>query len=82
MCVDNSHTASMQWAAMAVVGPNGEASSRVTLACDGVMADHTIDLPNASPLWLAVHVEGVRPIPYMSPVSTAPSVHIDEMELM
>ena len=81
-CISKNSSASMNWAAMVVVGPNGEASSRVILACDGTMADAVIDLPSASPLWLAVHVEGVTRVPYMSPVPGPPSVFIDELELM
>jgi hypothetical protein len=81
-CVTGGRMAQMNWAAMAVVGPKGEASSLVKLTCDGVMADHVIDLPNASPLWFTVFVEGARPEPSMGRTMSAPSVLIDEMELM
>jgi hypothetical protein len=81
-CLNGNATASMLWAAMAVVGPNGEASPRVTLTCDGAMVDHVIDLPGVAPLWLAVHVEGVTRVPYMSPVPGPPNVLIDELELL
>jgi hypothetical protein len=77
-CVSDNRSASMEWAAMAVVGPNGESSYRIALSCNG-MVDRVLDLPKASPLWLAVHVEGVAPTPYYLPPGTAPSVFIDEL---
>jgi hypothetical protein len=77
-CVSDNRSASMEWAAMAVVGPNGESSYRIALSCNG-MVDRVLELPKASPLWLAVHVEGVAPTPYYLPPGTAPSVFIDEL---
>jgi hypothetical protein len=67
---------------MAVVGPNGETSERVTLACDGAMADHIINPPAASPLWLVVHLEGATSQPYYSPSPGLPPVNVDELEFM
>jgi hypothetical protein len=81
-CLGGSMSASMQSAAMAIVGPNGEIGSRIDLMCDGGMVDHILDLPSASPLWLTIHVEGSLATPYSMPVPGPPSVNIDELELM
>jgi hypothetical protein len=67
---------------MAVVGPNGEVSPRLDLSCDGAMADHVIDLPGVSPLWLVVHVEGRSSMPYSMPTPGPPPVSIDQLEFL
>lgn len=67
---------------MAIVGTNGETWSRLDLTCDGGMVDHLLDLPSASPLWLAIHVEGSAPVPYSLPTPGPPSVTVDELDLM
>jgi hypothetical protein len=81
-CSSGDSYASIQSATMAVVGPKGETSPRLALTCDGGLADHVLDLPSASPLWLAIHVEGQTSLPYFSPAAGPPSVNIDELELM
>jgi hypothetical protein len=81
-CTNGGRYASMQLATMAVVGPKGEMSPRLALTCDGALADHVLDLPSVSPLWLAIHVEGQTSLPYFLPAAGPPSVNIDELELM
>ncbi len=72
----------METGSVAVVGPNGEVSSRLDLSCDGAIADHVIDLPGVSPRWLVVHVEGRGWMPYSMPTPGPPPVSIDELEFL
>jgi hypothetical protein len=81
-CRNGSYLGQMANGIMAVVGPNGEASAPVSLTCDGTMADHVIDLPSASALWLIVHVEGYALVPYFMPTPGPPSINIDELQFM
>jgi hypothetical protein len=81
-CQSGGMYAGMQAATMAVVGPNGETQSPLNLTCDGGMVDRVLDLPNAFPLWLAIHVEGSPAVPYSLPAPGPPSINIDELELM
>jgi len=81
-CVNGFSSASMADGVLAVVGPNGEASALVSLTCDGAMADHVIDLPSTSPLWLVVHLAGYTQKPFFLPEPGPPSVSIDELQFM
>jgi hypothetical protein len=81
-CLDGTQYTSAKTATVAVVGPHGESSPPLELTCDGTLANHVITLPNASPLWLTVHIQAYDPMPYMLPAPGPPPVVIDELELM
>ena len=81
-CQSGTSYAAMAKGVMAVVGPNGETSALETLLCDGNVSDHVLSLPSASPLWLAIHLEGFAPVPFMSPPPGVPPVIVDALELM
>jgi hypothetical protein len=81
-CQSGTSYAAMVKGVMAVVGPNGETSALETLLCDGNVSDHVLALPSASPLWLAIHLEGFAPVPFMSPPPGVPPVIVDALELM
>jgi hypothetical protein len=80
MCTSGGGYRAMRTGVVAVVGANGEASTPLNLACDGAMADHVIELPKASPLWLVVHIEGYSPMPYNMPMPYPPAFTIDEVQ--
>jgi hypothetical protein len=81
-CMNGHSSAYMDTGSIAVVGPNGEVAPRLNLSCDGAMADHVVDLPGVSPLWLVVHVEGRSSMPYSMPTPGPPPVSIDQLEFL
>lgn len=81
-CQNENRFASMVSGVMAVVGPSGEVSTPEVLTCKGNYSDHVITLPSASRLGLTFHIEGVLPVPFMSPAPAAPPVVIDTLELL
>jgi hypothetical protein len=74
--------ASFHAAAIAVVGHQGEASATVVPTCNGSMADYVFDLPSATPLWLAVHVDRFERMPFFGPqLDLLPPITLDAIDL-